>query len=65
MVLNYEKVKLACARKCLSIKELMTKAHISSVTAIRIKANKEVNTKTAGKLAAALGVDVLELLADR
>ncbi len=62
MVLSYEKVKLACARKCFSIKELLIKAHISTVTAKRIKDGGEINTKTAGKLAAALGVDVTELL---
>ena len=64
MVLSYEKVKIACARKCLTITEMLTKAHISTVTAKRIKDGEEVNTKTAGKLAAALGVDVSALLAD-
>ena len=64
MILDYEKIKLACARKCFTIRNALQAAHISSLTAKRIKDGMEVNTKTAGKLAAALGVDVAELLTD-
>ena len=64
MILDYGKIKLACARKCLTIRNVLQKAHVSTLTAKRIKDGGEVNTKTAGKLAAALGVDVIELLAD-
>lgn len=63
MILDYEKIKLACARKCLTIREILQTAHVSSLTAKRIKDGGEINTKTAGKLAAALGVDIVELLA--
>ena len=64
MVLSIEKIKLETARKQKSIAEILKLAHISSVTARRINAGHEVQPKTAGKLAAALGVDVTELLAD-
>lgn len=64
MILDYGKIKLACARKCFTIRNALQAAHISSLTAKRIKDGMEVNTKTAGKLAAALGVDVAELLTD-
>ncbi len=63
MKLDFEKIRLACARKCLTVGEALKAAHTSSFTAKRIKDGKEVNTKTAGKLAAALGVDVAEILA--
>lgn len=64
MLLSIEKIKLATARQQKSIAEVLKQAHVSSVTAKRIYAGCEVQTKTAGKLAAALGVDVTELLAD-
>lgn len=64
MILDYRKIKLACARKCFTIRNALQAAHISSLTAKRIKDGMEVNTKTAGKLAAALGVDVADLLTD-
>jgi len=65
MILSIEKIKLATARKQKSIAEVLKQAHVSSVTARRINAGCEVQPKTAGKLAAALGVDVVELLANK
>lgn len=62
MILDIQKIKLALARKQLSFLEVLKKAHVSSVTAGRINAGLEVRPKTAGKLAAALGVDVTEIL---
>lgn len=62
MVLDVAKIRLAVARKQMSICEVRKLAHISSVTERRINAGCEVQPKTAGKLAAALGVDVAELL---
>lgn len=64
MILSIEKIKIAVANKQMNFTEMLKKAHVSTVTAGRIRAGKEVNTKTAGKLAAALGVDVTELLAN-
>ena len=64
MILDIQKIKLALARKQLSLFEVLQRAHISSITAGRINAGREVQPKTAGKLAAALGVDVTEILKD-
>jgi len=63
MILNMEKIRIAAARKCYTMTETFKEAHMSVVTVKRIKDGKEINTKTAGKLAAALGVDIVELLA--
>ena len=63
MVLDNEKIKLECARKCLTVRDVLQAAHVSTLTAKRIKDGGEVNTKTAGKLAVALGVDITKLLA--
>lgn len=63
MILDYNKVKIACARKCLTMRNALKQAHMSTQTAQRIKEGGEVNPKTAGKLAAALGCDITELLA--
>ncbi len=65
MILSIDKVKLATARKQKSFSEVLKLAHISSVTARRINAGYEVQPKTAGKLAAALGVDVEDLLLNK
>lgn len=65
MKLDFNKIRLVCARKCFSIGEALQAAHVSTFTAKRIREGLEVNTKTAGKLAAALGVDVAELLAEQ
>lgn len=62
MILDMQKIKLALARKQLSFLEILKQAHISSITVGRINAGREVQPKTAGKLAAALGVDVTEIL---
>ena len=62
MILSMEKIKIAAANKQLNFTELLKLAHMSTITARRIKEGKEVNTKTAGKLAAALGVDVTEIM---
>ena len=64
MLLDVAKIKLAAARKVLTMGEVRNLAHLSEVTMRRINAGKEVIPKTAGKLAAALGVDVAELLKD-
>ena len=62
MVLSIEKIRIAAANKQMNFTEVLKLAHVSTVTAKRIKDGAAVNTKTAGKLAAALGVDVADLL---
>lgn len=62
MILDIEKIKLAAAEKALPFVEVLKRAHVSSVTARRIRNGYEIQTKTAGKLAAVLGVSVADLL---
>lgn len=63
MKLDVAKIKLATARKQMTLTDVMKKAKLSSVTIRRIYAGLEVQPKTVGKLAAALECDVAELLA--
>ena len=63
MKLSLEKIKLATARKQMNFSDVLKQAHVSTLTATRIREGRDVNTRTAGKIAAALGVDVAELLA--
>ena len=62
MKLSLEKIKIATANRCMNFTDMLKQAHISTVTAGRIRNGKEVNTKTAGKLAAVLGVDVRKIM---
>ena len=62
MILDIQKIKLALARKQTTFVEILKQAHMSTLTGARINAGLEVQPKTAGKLAAALGVDVTEIL---
>lgn len=62
MLLDIAKIKLAAARKVLTMRDVRKLAHLSEVTMRRINAGKEVIPKTAGKLASALGVDVTEIM---
>lgn len=64
MILNIRKIMVAGANKQMTFKDILTSAHMAKATAKRIKEGKEVTMRTAGKLAAVLGVDVTELLAD-
>ena len=63
MKLSVEKIKIATANKQMNFSDLLKLAHVSTLTVARIRAGREVNTRTAGKLAAVLGVDVREILA--
>ncbi len=65
MVLSIELVKLAAAEKKMGFTEVLKLAHISPITARRIKNGCEVQTKTAGKLAEVLGVSVADLLLNK
>ena len=62
MKLNNKGVKVAMARKQLSVKEL-AELYGCSLNRIHVILNSaHVNAKTAGKLAAALGCDVLDII---
>ncbi len=62
MKLSYEQILIAAARKKMALKELRSKCGVTLFTMQRIKQGHEVRVKTAGKLAAVLGVDVTELM---
>ncbi len=62
MLVDMDKLHLECARSCQSVRAVLRAAHIANGTATRIKAGKEVRPVIAGKLAAALNVDVTEIL---
>lgn len=65
MVLDIEKIKLAAAEKKMAFYQILKLAHISPRTAKRIQDGYEIQTKTAGKLASALGVTVADLLLNK
>lgn len=65
MVLDYEKIMVLGADKQLTLKELLNAAKIARITAKRIKDGETVTMKTAGKLAAVLGVSVADLLQNK
>ena len=64
--IDKEKLKTETARACLSFRGLSRRAGLSPETVTRIyrtKGKSFVNTETIGKLARALNVDVLDLIA--
>lgn len=64
MVIDSSKFYIACANARTGVSGIVRKAGCTSAVLHRIKNGKKVNTATAGKLAAALGVNVESLLAD-
>ncbi len=64
MILDFKKVEVATARKGKTFRQVFREAHISPVTAGRIRKGYEVQPRTAGKLAATLNCDVVELIHD-
>lgn len=64
MILSIQQLRIATARKQMTISEVLKLAHVSTLTWQRIRNRANVSVKTAGKLAAVLGVDVTELLAN-
>ena len=61
MVLNYAKIETAGANKQMSMKDIYQKAHMARATLERIRKGNPVTTRTAGKLAAVLDVNVRDL----
>lgn len=59
MKISEKKLDIALAKKCMSLTDL--RSDISSCTLYRVK-NGEVTTKTAGRLAKILGVDITDLI---
>ena len=59
MKISEKKLDIALAKKCMSLTYL--RSDFSSCTLYRVK-NGEVTTKTAGRLAKILGVDITDLI---
>ncbi len=62
MRINYQKFFIACAKANMTMSAAVEKAGVSCFILSSIKHGKNVNAATAGKLAAALGVPVEDLL---
>ena len=66
MILNYDKIELARANKCMSRKQLARRLKLSEASIARYmwkaKGGQGVYPETAGKIAKALGVKVEELI---
>lgn len=65
MIIDAKKLKIAMARACLGVADLGEKADVGRATIVRILRDdgESVRGKTVGKLARALNVDVLDLIA--
>lgn len=64
MKISKTKLNIALARKCWNQRDLRDNAVVSSQTVLNINNGKSVMPATVGKIAAALGVDVTELIED-
>lgn len=62
MNLDKNKVTITMARACIGRTELARKSGVPYATLTRALAGKKVRPETAGKIAAALGVDVTEIM---
>ena len=64
MRLNKEKYELACARACMNVPEIAKRAGLSGNTVRTVARRNSASPATIGKIARALGVDVLDILDD-
>lgn len=64
MKLSIEKVNIAMARRCMSVTDLAKQYGVSRARMHVILNQQKVTPVCAGRIAAALGVDVTEILAD-
>ena len=62
MRINKQKLDLAMARACVGTTDLRDVLSSATVTKIRNHPDHEVSTKTVGKVAKRLGVDVTEII---
>lgn len=60
MKIDSRKLEIALAKQCMSLTDL--RKLFSPATLTSIRAERDVRTKTVGKLAKALGVDVTEII---
>lgn len=64
MMLDKRKTRIAMARACMGKKELAENATVPEQTVNRAINGHSVRPVTVGRIAAALGCDVLDILAD-
>ena len=64
MLLSFIKIEVFVAEKRMSMGEFCKLARVSPRTIACIRKGRPVQTKTAGKIAATLGVDVKDILED-
>jgi len=65
MNLNLEKLRIAMAKECLSVNDLVEKTGLGRITVSKIiNGRQKPTTKTVGIIAKALKVDVLEIISD-
>ena len=64
MKADKKKISIVCARMCLSIPEIAASSGTSRATVNRVVNGHSVSPKSMGRIARALGVDVLDILAD-
>lgn len=65
MNLNLEKLRIAMAKECLSVNDLVEKTGLGRTTVSKIiNGRQKPTTKTVGIIAKALKVDVLEIISD-
>lgn len=62
MKVNRQKLDIALARKCMTMNDLKTKFSMVTLTRLRNDRGYTPSTKTVGRLAEALGVDVTEII---
>ncbi len=62
MYINYRRMVTEMARKCMGVKDLAASAGVSTSAIYAAQQGKKTRPQTAGKIAAALGLDVAELL---
>ena len=62
MCINNRRMLTEMARKCLGVGDLATNAGVSASAIYAAQQGKQIRPQTAGKIAAALGLDVEELL---
>lgn len=62
MKVNRKKAELAMARACMGINELASAAGMPESTVKNTLCGRSVKPRTAGLIAAALGVDVTEII---
>ncbi len=64
MKISKSKLNIALARKQWNQRDLRDNAIVSAQTILNLNKGKSVMTATVGKIAAALGVDVTEIIED-